>query len=486
MTLSHTEYLSNANSSPTSLLSCSNAAELIERGDYDGAHQALGDCWRGIGEEPDLRGLSNSESAEVLLQVAVLSGWLASAQVRGSQDQAKDLLTKSLRLFETVSNSVKVAEVKYELGMCYWRTGSIDEARVVLHQALNGLEDTELRAKVFIRLSIVELWEGRYLEAWDSLKEAQSFFENCSDVTKSTWHGQQGLVLRRLATAENRSDYADRAIMEFTAAIYHCELAGHERYRARHLNNLAMLLYKLGRYAEAHQNLDCARDVFSRLKDTGNIAQVDETRCQVLLAENRYQEGEAIIGRAVSLLESAGEQALLADALTTHATILARLEKNDSSMATFHRAIRTAEEAGANVSAGLAVLSLIEEHQSNLGEAEIFQAYDRADNFLRNTRDAEHIARLRKCARIAVGKIGLTPDLVLSHAVLIHEARYIERALLEENGSVTRAAKRLGVTHQGLAFILKTRHKELLNKRNPITPRRKSLFRPWKVLPQQE
>src|SRR6266852_7496247 len=129
MTLSHTEQLGKVNSNRASLLLCDSAAELIERGDYDRARQALADFWRGIGEEPNLHGLSDSESAEVLLQVAVLSGWLASAQVTSSQEQAKDLLTKSLRLFQTVGNSAKVAEVKYELGICYWRTGSLDEAR---------------------------------------------------------------------------------------------------------------------------------------------------------------------------------------------------------------------------------------------------------------------------------------------------------------------------------------------------------------------
>ena len=32
--------------------------------------------------------------------------------------------------------------------------------------------------------------------------------------------GQLGIVLMKLATTEGRTDYADRAIMEFTAAIF--------------------------------------------------------------------------------------------------------------------------------------------------------------------------------------------------------------------------------------------------------------------------
>jgi transcriptional regulator with PAS, ATPase and Fis domain len=55
--------------------------------------------------------------------------------------------------------------------------------------------------------------------------------------------------------------------------------------------------------------------------------------------------------------------------------------------------------------------------------------------------------------------------------VLQYEARFIEQALKEERGSITRAAHRLGITHQRLGAMLKTRHKNLLNKRKPRTKR---------------
>lgn len=114
------------------------------------------------------------------------------------------------------------------------------EARVVLDEAMKGLKDVELQAKILIRRTIIETWLGQYHEAWDTLKEAQVFYERCGDAVKGRWHGQLALVLRRLATAEGRADYADRSIIEFTAAIYHCEQAKHERYCATSLNNLAM------------------------------------------------------------------------------------------------------------------------------------------------------------------------------------------------------------------------------------------------------
>ena len=44
-------------------------------------------------------------------------------------------------------------------------------------------------------------------------------------------------------------------------------------------------------------------------------------------------------------------------------------------------------------------------------------------------------------------------------------------------GSVTRAARLLGVTHQGLAFILNGRQKGLLSSRKPAKRRRRSIIR---------
>jgi DNA-binding NtrC family response regulator len=55
-------------------------------------------------------------------------------------------------------------------------------------------------------------------------------------------------------------------------------------------------------------------------------------------------------------------------------------------------------------------------------------------------------------------------------------ARLIEQALELEGGSITRAAKRLGLKRQTLAHMLQLRHKKLLDKRTPPIPRRKSII----------
>ena len=55
-----------------------------------------------------------------------------------------------------------------------------------------------------------------------------------------------------------------------------------------------------------------------------------------------------------------------------------------------------------------------------------------------------------------------------------YEARLIEQALDEAGGSVTKAARLLGLTHQTLGTILNTRHKRLADKRTPVRRRLRS------------
>ncbi|HEV2864841.1 MAG TPA: hypothetical protein VGX48_27860 [Pyrinomonadaceae bacterium] len=466
------------------LIRCRLAAEYIHAGRYEAAKGVLGSLWQGIGERPDLRGLFAPAAAEVLLRCGVLSGWLSSVQqTEGAQGKAQDLLTEAGRMFKSQGRHAKGSEVQYELSMCYWRLGAYDEARVVLKEALRGLDEgeRELQAKILIRRTLVEIWENRYYEAWSILKEAQPIFESTSDVIKGKWHGQMGLVLIRLSTVEGNGDYADRAIVEFTAAIYHYERAKHERYCATNLNNLAMLLNMVGRYEEAHEPLDRAQRIFARLRDAGNLAQVKETRARVFVSEGKYGEAEGVIAEVIRTFEKGGENALLADALVVQGIVWARLGAHDSSMRALRRSMKIAQESGALTNAGLAALTLIEEHgATRLSESELYRAYRRADNLLKDTQDIGDVRRLRAAARLVADRLsGAHPgkDFSLPKAVLAYEAKFVREALEAEQGSVSRAAKRLGIKHQSLAHMLRTRHKSLLGKRTPPSPRPRSIIK---------
>lgn len=468
------------------ILRCRFAAEFIHTGKYELAKEALGGLWQGLGKRPFLRGLSIATQAEVLLQCGSLTGWIGSSQqISEAQGKAKDLLSEAIHVFRSLRLTVRASEAQYELGICHWRLGAFDSARGTLKEAEDSVgDDIELKAKILIRRTLVEISTGRYHDALKILEEAEAFFQIAPDAVKGRWHGQRALVLRRLGVAEGRADYFDRSIIESTAAIFHFEQAKHERYCAGAENNLAHLLSNVGRYHEAHECLDRATKLLTTLKDDGLIAQVNETRARVLIAEGRYKEAEKIIYGVVKTLEQGGESALLADALIIQGIVLARLEDYEKSISILRQAMNLASDSGSPCNAANAALTLIEEHAERLSTVELQRAYRRADEWLKDSQDAEDVGRLRKCARVVTKRL-YGPEMgskhfKLSKAVRAYEERFIEQALELEGGSVTRAARRLGIHHESLNYLLRKYHRNLLPKRKPVAQRKRDYTPPLK------
>src|SRR5947209_1451336 len=185
------------------LLRCQVAADLIHKGQFEAARDALGELWLGVGQRLPVTDFPPAVGAEVLLRCGTLTRIFgATKSVAGAQEEAKDMLSEAERVFRAQGMSSKVSETQYELAMCYWWLGQHDEARVVLQKALEPLTDAdaELKAKILICRTIVEVWDNRYHEALTILKEAEPFFQSANDTLKGMWHGQRAIVLMHLAT----------------------------------------------------------------------------------------------------------------------------------------------------------------------------------------------------------------------------------------------------------------------------------------------
>src|SRR5919205_231008 len=457
------------------LLRCRAAAELMRAGHYEAACETLGGLWRGVGERPNVEGLDEAAAAEVLQLAGALSGWLgASRQSAGAQDAAKDLLSEAAAVFERRGETAKAAFARSDLALCYWREGAYDEARVLLARASSELAgaDEERRAIVLLRWGTVEASAGRLHDAHGLLKGAAELLSASDNHTlRGSLHNIHAITLRRLGALEPGGDYYDRAIIEYTAAVYHYELGKMGRHAALIENNLAFLLYKLGRYGEAHEHLDRAQTGYARLRDEGGLAQVSETRARVLIAEGQYREAGLEIAAAVRTLEQGGEAARLAEALTAQGVAWARMGNGESSVKVLRRAVEVAEAAGALNGAAAAALTLIEEHGEDRAVAaeELYGLYQRADGLLKGSQEAENIARLRACASVVMRRLGgaraAGANVPFFDAVHELEERLIEQALEESAGGVRRAAKFLGMHHQTRPAMPQTRHKRFQSKR---------------------
>jgi two-component system response regulator HydG len=384
-------------------LRCKLAKALEEAGNYEAARATMGELWQFIGERPVVDDLDKRTAGEVLLRAGALSGWIGSAkQIAGAQETAKDLISESISIFEKLPDAMKVAEAQTELAYCYWREGAFDEARLTLREALSRLtdDDSELRAVALMRIAVVDISTQRFNDGLRVLSEAAPLFETITNQSlKGRFHVGLATILKNLGSAEKREDYTDRALVEYAAAGYHFEQAGHTSYRAAVENNLGSIFFKTGKFDEAYEHLGRARRLFTSLKDEVHSAQVDETLARALLAQGRNPEAEKVVRSAVQTLEKGGEQALLAEALTTHGVAQARLGQHTQSRRTLERAVEVAEQAGDLEGAGRAALTLIEELTVQLTESELHELYSRADQLLSRTQHAETIARLRDCAR---------------------------------------------------------------------------------------
>ena len=422
-------------------LCCELAKDFENQGEYEQAREVLSGLWPRMDQRPRLTGLEQSTSAEVLLRAGALTGWIGSKnQIEDAQERSKNLISESLTIFESLSYRKKIAEAQTELALCYWRTGEINEARDLLNAALTRLTtDSELKAKAVLRLAIVEKRADRYSKALRVLTKSAALFEKITNQTlKGCYHQTLADVLENIWASDGPSDYLDRALVEYAAASYHFEQAEHRTYLANVENNLGFLLYKVNHCQEAHEHLDSARRIFTKLKDQNAAAQVDETRARVFLKEKRDADAEKVARASVRTLEGSDRQSLLAEALATHGTALARLGRHSAALVAFQRAIAVSQHIGSMSRAAHVALTLVQELGDRLTVAE---------------------------STLPISGRTLSEDL----RALEHDL--IKQALEQSEGSITYAARSLGMTYQNLDYALNTRHKDLLKKRAPVRRR---------------
>ncbi|HEV7681926.1 MAG TPA: tetratricopeptide repeat protein [Pyrinomonadaceae bacterium] len=475
----HTSYLT---ANDEAVDRCRRALELKDKGSYRRVQEVMSPLWERVGERPRLKGLHPSVAAEVLMCVGILTRWIGSKnQFKEGQEFGKDLISESITYYQSSGDVKMVAAGQVELACCYWREGSLNEARIMLGEALPKLTtEGNTRARAFLALAVVEWSSSRYHEALRILAETQSLFEKITnDAIKGAYYNQLAVVLEEIAAAEKRDDYFQQAIRHYQEADRYFKLAHNTPYRADVKNNLGFLLSKLSRFDQARTYIEEARRLAVSLRDKRAVAQIDQTRAQVFIDEGKYKEAEAAARSAVSGLEKTGHQCLLADALITHGVALARLHKEERALFAFQKAIEVSQQVEALNKAGLAALSMIEEIPS-LQCGTLHAEYLRARQWLKESQSKDVLLRLNEAANKVVASLGgelnaeevnevlLTQPCNLKQAMLDCERSLIRQALARVDGSVTHAASLLGLSHQGLGYIIDARHKDLIKERSPV------------------
>ena len=467
-------------------LRCEAALELKDRGEYDRAREVMRPFWQTFGERPDTAGLHGSIAAQLLLVVGILTRWIGSKnQIKESAQIASDLISESITYWESQTDTWQVAAARSELAMCYWREGALDNARVMFAEALKRLTaEGNTRANALIALAEVERASARYNDAMAILTNNARLFQKIKNhTTKGHYHNELAMVLRSVATAEKRNDYFEWAIKEYEQADQQFKLAHNTVFRGNVKNNVGFLLFKLGHFQAASNYLTEARRLAVNAKDRILVAQFDDSLAKLFIGTKQLKEAEAAARRSVNVLNKSGHNHTLAESLITYGIVLARLHKADQSQFTFQRAIELAHDAGVLSTAGIAALTMIEE-LDDLSPETLSHAYEQAGEWL-STCQSQDLWRRFKIAgkKVVRGLRGETQDASgslfnqpceMSKAVLQFERRLISQALAAANGRISYAAKWLTIGRQKLAYIIETRHPDLLPERTPVYRRTRS------------
>ena len=467
--------------------SCQTALEHKDREDYALSQDVMRDLWKGIGQRPDISGLHPAVAAEVLFCVGILTSWIGSKnQIKDAQETAKNLITESITYFEQVTDVMKIAAARTEIAYCYWRDGELNEARIMLREALKKLTtEGTTRARALLKLTVVECSAGRYDEALGILTDNEALFQKLKNHTvKGVYHSELAIILRNLARSEKKDEYLKRAISEFQMADQEFKLARNRVFRVDVKNNFALVLANLSRFKEAHNYLREARRLSVSFRDKARTAQIDESAAQVFIAEGKFKDAEGVARKAVGALEKSGHHCMMAEALITQGIALARSGRTERAQFIFQQAIQTALRVDALNMAGLATLALIEE-VDQLSPATLQAAYQQAREWLADSKSRDVLRRLNHVASRVVASLGgeltteeaneilFTKPCDLQDRMLKYENTLIKQALAQANGSVTHTASLLGMSYQALCYVLESRHKSLLKDRTPIRRRAK-------------
>jgi signal transduction histidine kinase/ActR/RegA family two-component response regulator len=375
------------------------AREKLEIGDYASGVNALEQWWT-LGSWPSHRGLTDTAAAELLLTAGTLSAWMATTQqVNGGQKPAEAMLSGAIVLFERMGRKVRASEARIELACCYFWQGLFDLAKFTLRSSLEDLSDQEkeLRCVAFIRLALVEHHAGRLHDALRLLSEASPLSHSQRPWIKGRFHLEFATTLKDLGVGEGHTKYSNRSLNHYREALTAFEALGNSRYIAIVENNLGYLLLTLKRFKNAEIHLLRARSLFQEFGDQVRRAQVDDTIAQLRIGCEQYELAEEAIKLAVTTLEGTGEDALLAEALTTQGLIMCRLGHRQEAKPVLERARRVAERCGDREGAGRALLILIEEMCDQLPDDERREISAQANQLLANSQQHATRERLRKC-----------------------------------------------------------------------------------------
>lgn len=417
--------------------------------------------------------------------------WLMLAIIERAANRNYDslrILLDAAHLFEASDGHALKGAFHNQLGTVLKSLGAAEHRRDYIDRSLieyaaasyhfGQAGHVRFRAVVENNLGFLFLRDDRYREAHEHLDRAQRLFESLKDEGSIA---QLNDTRASAFLAEGRSVEAERVSR---AAVRTLEKGDRPVILAEALRTHGVALARLGQREEAHAALVRSCELAERTSDNESAGLAALTIIEELGAHLTPDRLRSLYDRADELLANSQNVETLSRLRACARTLLSTGAASpggqpEESTALAERFIRElAELHGERVTFEPAAIEAMRELRLRGGARELRALIEAA------VLEAEGRAIVKRAAvEVLLMRRTGAPTLLnpwrgcsLREEVLRFESSIVKGALETAGGSVTRAARLLGITHQRLCAMLQSRHKNLLLAKKATRSRKRNVI----------
>lgn len=310
--------------------------------DFGFAISAFKPIWNDIELDPDFSSFSIYQQAELYR----LAGYFTSnyghhKNLKNYQERAKNLLTKSILLFESLGENLKIADAQSALAMCYIFEGAFPEAESILEQTAQDFLENQLNL-IYLQnrgnLILAKIYQKKYQEALSIIESIEIPMEFCDDLkTKSVFHEKAGLIYR--ATCQ-----FDKAIWHYNKSIEFAKVINNHTYLSSAKNNLAFLYNKISNFELAHRNINEAIEIVRQNNKIGWLAHYLDTKAVIYAKEGHLELALETINNAISIFRKGEDANGLTESIWNKCKFLLNLDRKEEAITLFGELIPIASQ----------------------------------------------------------------------------------------------------------------------------------------------
>lgn len=393
------------------------ARKAESRRDIQALQEILQEVWNDTNVEPNFSFYEPLVEAELLrLSGAFLTLSGNFTLVKNRHLRAKDLISKSIRIFEENQLIEKVVEANIWLGFCYANCGDNDNFDVIydyLEQNYASILSTSMKVLMLINRQMIDLFLNR-IDKVIELAENSSFLISCCQETRL-----KAMYFTNLGIAYFLNEKPKLSIYYLNEAINYCADVKSNFMEATCYNSLAGAYLKDGNFDEAAYYSHKSIELSKKIKNNSLLANCLDTLASIHLLRNDFENAFEVIEKSVDLFSKGEDYNGYSQALWTKIGCLLKLERLSEAISDFIELINICN-------------TQINEETAN-----------------RYKQKFEKLIFIRK-------------GLPIEEEVFQFEKQLTREALLNTNGKIVEAAKVLGLdNYQALQYSLKHKFPDL-------------------------